>query len=373
MSVTDKPANKPATPPTDAAPRGAPRGGAPDVAAAKPEGPDVAAAKPPGPVPATAKPAVPPVVAPGRPRGAGSVLSALVAALLAGGLVWLWMQVQDLGEASASRADVAALREQVRGQQQRIAQLEQRPAAVAGAPVDLRPLEARIAAVEQRPAGASGGAATTPVDLRPLDLRPLEARLAAVEQRPTAAADPALGERLAALDRRMTENAQRAAMRTARLALLQRASASLEAGQPLGVISAAPAALARFAAVAPPTEASLRLAFPEAARLARGASRPEVADQDVTARIWQRVRNLVTLREGDTVLLGSPAATVLGVAAERLAVGDIGGAVVALDALDPAAAAAMAGWRAQVGGLLAARAALAEMLASAALTATQAE
>ena len=53
-----------------------------------------------------------------------------------------------------------------------------------------------------------------------------------------------------------------------RMALVQSASAALETGQKLGDLPGAPSALARFADTNPPTEAALRLAFPQAARQA---------------------------------------------------------------------------------------------------------
>jgi len=276
-------------------------------------------------------------------RRAGAVLTALAVAVLAGGLVWVWSEQQQGSLDAVAPADVAALREQLRTLQQRLAELEQRPAPAAALAMDLRPLESRLAALEQRPAAAAAPA------------RP----------------DPAITDRLATLDDRLakaeraaTQAGAEAAARTARLARLQAAQAALEAGRPLGELPGAPAALTRFAAVAPPSESALRLAFPEAAQLARAASRSAEANQGVGERIWQRVRTLVTIREGDTVLLGSPAATVLGQAQARLNNGDLAGAVAALDGLDPPAAAAIADWRDRAEALLAARAALAGMLAA---------
>jgi hypothetical protein len=72
----------------------------------------------------------------------------------------------------------------------------------------------------------------------------------------------------------------------------------------------------------------------------------------------------VTVKQGDKVLVGSPAAEVLGTTQARLDAGDLAGAVHELDRLDPAAAQAMAEWRGQAQALLEARAALAEMARS---------
>lgn len=270
-----------------------------------------------------------------------AALTALALALLAGGLAWLWQEHGQLADRVVDRAEITALHEQVRGLNQRLAQLEQR------APVatDLRPLEGRIAALEQRPA--------TPPPVAPPPAAPPPA---------VAAADPVLAGRIAALDLRVTQAEQARSGSTIRLARLQRAGHALAAGQVLGDIPGAPAALSRFAAIAPPTEAALRLEFPAAARQAEAASRAGAESQGIADRVWQQVRSLVTVRDGDTVLLGAPAAVVLGTSRELLNAGDLAGAVAALDALDPGAAGGIAAWRARAASVLAARAALAAML-----------
>ena len=319
----------------------------PDARPAMPAPSAAARPRPPEPRPPPPGPPAPGPPPPGRAesRSAGVVLTALAVALLFGGLAWVWSQQQQFAETT----DVAALREQVRTLQQRLTQVEQRPTTVAAAP---------------GPA-ATGPAAAVPAATPAADLRPLEARLAALEQRPAAVtADPAMADRLAALDQRMAQ-AERAAARTARLARLQRAAAALEAGQALGEIPGAPAALARFATIAPPTETALRLAFPAASQRAGAASQTASLEPGIGERIWHRVLSLVTVRAGDTVLVGTPAAIALGQAGERLGAGDLAGALTALDGLDPAAGAVIADWRAAAASLLGARGALAAMLAPA--------
>lgn len=218
-------------------------------------------------------------------------------------------------------ARVAALEDQVGALRQRIDALEKRPAPPSSAP-DLRPLEARIAALEQRPAASPQPAP---------DLGPLQSRVDALAQR------------------------------VADLAHLEAASLALANGQPLGAWPGAPPALARFATAKPPTEGELRLAFAAAARQAADASKPQAADGSLAERMWRRIASLVTVREGGRVLVGAPASTVLDAAGERLEAGDLAGAVAALGALDPGAAAAMADWRARAQSLLDARAALAKL------------
>jgi hypothetical protein len=332
--------------------------------------------------------------------------------ILAAGLVWLW---RNPAEPPASGA-MAAL-------EQRLARLEQRPPPAPAPAVDIRPLEARLAALEQRPLPAAPD--LRPLDTRlhaleqrsPPDIRPLESRLSALEQRPLPdvaglatrvdalagrqdalsaraqgieavgiARQDAAETRLAALEqaaarlRELTVRIDTLALRlgkaedaarqvpalserAARLARLQAAQAALEDGRKLGEMPGAPAALARFASVAPPTEAALRLAFPAAARAAAEASVPPTSDAPLLDRVWTRAQSLVTVRQGDRVLVGDPAAGVLARAKRALDAGDLAGAVAALGDLSGPAAQAMAAWRADAQALLGARAALAEMAA----------
>ncbi len=325
----------------------------------------------------------PPLVRPGPPRR--SAFGALVllgfVATAAGG-AWLWTQQQDIAarigasSPSAAPVQVAATAEQLGALDQRLTQLEQHPspAFVAALQTRLGALEERLTQLEQRPV------------LAPDRLAMLEGRLAALEQRPApppapeatppepqvAAAggssgppqagesgtDRSLASRVEILEQRLinAEKAIRAA--TARIALLQTVRVALNAGKPLGEIPGAPPALAKFAFVAPPTEAALRLAFPAAASAAAQAGDPAGGALPLAQRMWQQVQTLATVQQGDKVLIGAPVTRVLAQAQARLDVGDLAGAVAALDQLDPGAAKAIAGWRADAQALLDARAAL---------------
>jgi hypothetical protein len=77
--------------------------------------------------------------------------------------------------------------------------------------------------------------------------------------------------------------------------------------------------------------------------------------------MWRRAQSLVTVRQGDKVLVGAPAAVTLNAARARLDAGDLAGAVAALGGLDGPAAKAMAGWRSDAQALVDARAALAAL------------
>lgn len=244
--------------------------------------------------------------------------------------------------------------------EKRVTLLEQRPPPSAP---DLGPLDARVGALERRPAAAP---------VQPPDLASLEARVAALEQRQPPDLAP-LRARIAALENRDRGEegslARRLDADEARLAALEKtaghaaqvqaARIALDAGQKLGVIPGAPPALARFASENPPTEAQLRLAFPQAERAALAASRPDTEGKPLLARMWARAQDLVTIRQGDRVIVGDPTAGALARARSALEAGDLQGAAAAVSSLTGPPSQAMAGWLAQARALLDARAAFA--------------
>jgi hypothetical protein len=148
-----------------------------------------------------------------------------------------------------------------------------------------------------------------------------------------------------------------------RLGQLLRAEDALNAGMPLGTITDAPPALARFADTAPPTEAQLRLSYVQAAQAADKASQPQPAEGRFWHRVLVHVEDLVILRQGDHVILGDETSGVLAHAQRLLDAGDLSGALSVLDTLTGPAAAAMAPWEAQAKAVVAARQALAQMAA----------
>jgi hypothetical protein len=249
-------------------------------------------------------------------------------------------------------------------------------------PLDQRvqAIEARVTTLEHRPtppaAGQSTPAAATGAPSTPLDLGPLEARIAALEQRPPPPTGPPAGQsandsfaprltadeaRLAMLEKAAGAPAQ-LADRANRIARIQSALVALSAGHPLGELPGAPLALTRYANTAPPTEAALRLAFPAAAQAALAANHP-AAGKPFLERIWAETQDLVTIRQGEHVLVGDPAAAILAHAQTALDAGDLAGAAASVATLTGPAAQALAPWLDQVHGLLAARAALVDLAA----------
>ncbi len=296
--------------------------------------------------PPAAPRAAPPKAAAQPSRSARAVLTALGFVLLLAGLGYEWRTQQDLAQQVASLAQQPSPPAPPPGVD---------PARVTGLEGRLKDLEARLAALQQRPAPAAAAAAA------PVNLAPLDARVSALEARGIGDLN-ALTEKVAALAARLKalEDGEAAlAERATRVLGYERAQLALEAGEPLGDIPGASPALARFAHAKPPTEAALRLAFPAAADAAEAASRPSGEGKAIAERMWLKVRSLVTVKQGNTVLLGPPSAAVLGTAHAKLEAGDLGGAVAALSGLDAAAAAAIADWRSAAQALLDARAALA--------------
>ena len=200
--------------------------------------------------------------------------------------------------------------------------------------------------------------------MEPARLDALATRIEAV-----AARDPAadLRTRLAETEKQVTGLTGTAstvtgiADRTARIARAQAVSAALAAGQKLGSIPDAPPALARFATVAPPTEAALRLAFPAAEKAALNVSLPDMKGKSLLDRMLARLQDyhLITVRQGDEVVVGNLTAETLNHAHTLLRAGDLAGAVKTVSTLTGDPARAMAAWLEDAKALLAAREALA--------------
>ncbi len=152
------------------------------------------------------------------------------------------------------------------------------------------------------------------------------------------------------------------AARARRMALLATATMALQSGQPLGVIPNAPEALVRYAHRAPPTEAGLRAQF--ATLAPRAAAQAGMANSGRTG-LWARLRahvvDLVSLRRGDQVLIGSRADGSLAAIRRDLALGDLPSAVAAVKTLPAPARAVLQSWLTHADHVLAARAALAQM------------
>jgi hypothetical protein len=307
---------------------------------------------------ATPEPAPEPGAPPPPRRGILPWLGAVGFIVLAAAIAWVW-QHPELPPPPPPAPQSQALEQEIAALKAQVARLEQRPQPAAPG---LTALEARVDALAQRQPPAAAAPNLGPVTARldalehqqNADLAPLTARIAELETAGHKAVSD-LTQRLATEDARfatLEKNSGQAARITA-------ARQALDAGRKLGDVPGAPPALARYALVDPPTEASLRLAFPAASQAALAASSPSVDGQPLLTRIWARAQDLVTIRRGEHVLVGDPAAGLLATAQTELDAGDLAGAVRSVGALSGPAAQAVAGWLAQARALLDARAALA--------------
>ncbi len=238
----------------------------------------------------------------------------------------------------------------------------------------------RVVALEQAIGGFAGRVAANEAGLaaRTQALEAQAARIGAVEQ--------ALAARLVALEGQLQQRgqaleqqagrltalegaAQRLAAlegRAARMATLDQLRSALEAGRPLGEalrpLQDPPAALTRFGAAAPPTEAGLRLAFEDAARAARAASEPPAGTGVVDSAV-SRLSGLVTVRRGEEMVWGDAAGAEIERARRVLEAGDLAAALRHLDRLSPQAKQAMGNWLTQAQALVAARQAIRQLAA----------
>jgi hypothetical protein len=356
----------------------------------------------PEPVVAPVQPPKPAVV---RRGGTPLLLTLVLVAALGGGLYYVWTnpqspganpalgdlarKVQAQGQAEAeltSQVQSAAdsINQQIQALQARVDKLEKAPPPPPAPEASTAPatqsdttdisrrldeLTAQVQTLAARPAPEPAPVAA-PQD--PQQVADLTAKIAQLEAAQKTALDQIASQQKQSLDAiggridKLEQGAGKVeteADRAARLAMVQQASAALMAGTPLGPLPGAPESLTRFATAAPPTETGLRAAFPAVAEQARAASRPEAVKTTLWDRALARIEQSVTIRRGEHVIVGDPAAGVLAAAQDQLNNGNLAGAVHALAALQGPAAAAVAGWVAQAQALLDARVALAAMAA----------
>lgn len=321
-----------------------PVSGQPPQEALLPEPPSPEPPSPEPPSPGSPRPGAPPEALPRPPRhhllpllcGVGFVI-------LAGAIVFVWMN---------PRANNPAIDQRLAVLSARIAKLEQQPIANVGQ------LQNQVAILE----GRVGDAAKFQGQLDTMS-----GRIESLSGRDQSGLDE-IKQEVDALTAKVASfqanagNLDAAAKRLNRIARLEEASFNLNAGRPIGDIDGAPEELARYAHVAPPTDTQLRLSFQSAAQNALNAPEPDNGSEPLWDRVKDRVGSVMTLRRGDTVLVGTSTAVTLNRARTDLDAGDLAGAVTAVQSLDGAPAQAMTKWLAQAKALLSARAVLAEMV-----------
>jgi hypothetical protein len=253
----------------------------------------------------------------------------------------------------------------------------QAPVAAAATPdlaltQEVAALSTHIAALQAAEAAQAQAAQSLPSSA---DLSNLAARVDAVAQRESKDGDSVrqdltlVQQQLAAVTSQTQSLAKTAgalpqlSAKAERLSQIVRAQEALRAGLPLGTIDNAPPALARFATSAAPTEAALRLSYPDAAKAADKAGQPEPDQGRFWHRVLLHVEDLITVRQGDHVIMGDATSGVLAHAERLLNAGDLSGTLSVLGTLTGPAASAMAPWEAQARSLLDAQQALAQMAA----------
>jgi hypothetical protein len=291
-----------------------------------PEPPTPKAAEPPPP-PRAQKPAA----AAAKQRSLWPILGIIGFLILAAGEVYLWHLDQTAAKtATSAQAPIADQQMQIGALQNQIAALQQSTAKVQPAPnsiavqADLGEktavLTAEVAALQTQI--ATDHATLTTLSANSTDLTKLTAKIETLNQ-----------------------------LASARMAL--------DSGQPLGTIPNAPPALAAFATTPPPTMAQLVETYTDAAQKADAASTEKATKNGFWSRVAARLEGLITISNGNRVIIGAPAAAITAEAGTQLDAGDLAGAYATLTQnLSPSTQAAMSGWLAQASSLLAARAAI---------------
>lgn len=271
--------------------------------------------------------------------------------ILAAAIFYLWQYPSVPSEAVGDSPASHAVDRQLADIDDRLTRLETRPTA------DLGKITARVDALDGRIVDQTQLASR---------LDTLSGRIESLSGRDQTGFDvtrqqlDALTKRVAAIESNAV-NLEAVTKRLNRIARLQEASFALASGRQIGDLPNAPEALARYAQAAPPTEAQLRLRFPRDEQAALAAKQPDDSSEPFMGRIWERAQGLITIRRGDDVVVGNPAAVALSRARAALDAGDLAGAVTAIDTLKGAPGRAIASWRADAKALLGARSALADM------------
>jgi hypothetical protein len=273
--------------------------------------------------------------------------------VLAAAIIYLWQYPSTSNEPANNTSEIQAIEQRLVDIDARLSRLEQRPVA------DLGKINARLDALDGRTTDATQLAAR---------LDTLSGRIESLSGRDQSGID-ATNQQISALTARVAtidanaENTEAIARRLNRIARLQEASLALAAGRAIGDVPGAPDALSRYAHNPPPTEAEMRLRFPQAEKAALAARQPDESDAPFIDRVWDRAQSLVTIRRGEEVVVGNPASVTLSRAQTDLDAGDLAGAVSAVGSLKGPPKEAMASWLSDAKALLDAHAALAQLAA----------
>jgi hypothetical protein len=273
--------------------------------------------------------------------------------VLAAAIFYLWQYPSTPAEPAGDAAAIQAVAQRLTEIDARLTALEHRPA------IDPGKYTARLDALEAKIVDQSQLANR---------LDTLSGRIESLSGRDQTGIDAAKQQvgaqatRIAALEAN-AGGIEAVTRRLDRIARLQEASLALASGRAIGDVPDAPEALARYAHAPPPTEANLRLRFPHAASAALAARQPSETGAPFLDRVWDRAQGLLTIRRGDAVVVGNPAAVILSHAQTAIDAGDLTGAVDAVETLKGPPSQAMATWLSDAKALLDARSAIAQLAA----------
>ena len=277
--------------------------------------------------------------------------------VLAAAVFYLWRYPATPAETVVSASAFQAAEGRLEAVDSRLSHLEQQP--TPPTPADFDKILARLDKLETRVSDQAQLASR--LDVLSGRIESLSGRgqsgLDAIKQQLDQDAD-----RVTALEKTVDSN-KSVSERVDRIVHIQAAEIALATGRPLGELPDAPPALSRFAHIAPPTLAQLRLAFPQVEGAASATTQSSTASGPFVDRVWERAQGLLTIRQGNQVVVGDASAVALARAKNALQAGDLVAAVDALTTLRSNAQRAVADWLAEAKALIDARSALADMAA----------
>jgi hypothetical protein len=275
--------------------------------------------------------------------------------VLAAGILYLWQYPSMPADTAVATSEIQAAGQKLDSVDARLTLLEQQPKPPP--PPDLSKITTELGALEARVSDQTQLASRLDVMSGRIEsLSGLsQTGIDAIKQQLETNAG-----RLTALEKTVGSLAT-VSSRVDRIVRVQAAALALADGQPLGDLPGAPPALSRYARTSPPTLAHLRLTFGQMEQTALAAGEANSINGPFIDRVWERAQGLVTVRQGDAVVVGNKSAIVLSHAKTALDAGDLAAAVKETARLDPNPAHVAADWLAEAKALLDARAALSDM------------
>jgi hypothetical protein len=277
--------------------------------------------------------------------------------VLAGAIFLVWWFPKSPATDPGQLSETRSIEQKLDAVDSRVGRLEQAPAPPSAA--DLGKLSARLDVLEARIS-----------DQTQLSTRfdGLSARIESLSGRDQSAMD-AIKRQVDGISAQVSTQDKAVASindisaRITRIARVQAAQLALAAGQPVGNVPNAPPALSRYADADPPTEAQLRLAFPQIERGAITLAQPIRSNDPFLDRAWEKAQALITIRQGNQVVVGDASAVALAQARAALDAGDLAAAVKYLSTAGPEVQKLASDWLTKARDLLAARSALADLAA----------